>query len=243
MRTLLAIVALTGCTFPEKPGPPFGCVGDTLPSTAPDTIHVRGSVFDPVASMPVPGATETAFIIDSMPLQRFSVPTDAGGAFAADEITGGAPHPQFLNSHALGFADTNAYPATPVANNVDVAIIQFLQNGEVDEIDELAMAAQLSPLSTTETYMIVSVVDCNDNAVEGATISVTPMTADVHVTYFANGQPDRTATHTDEKIGSAFVTGVTEGAVTVTASFESIPFRSHDVTTKRDALTFTEVSP
>jgi hypothetical protein len=240
MRTAVALVALAGCSFPTK-GTPFGCVGHDLPTTAPDMIHVRGSVFDPLANVPVAGAAVSGFVIASdTVIQTINVTTDADGLFTASEMTGGAPHTQFIRSRADGYLDTVAYAAVPVASDVDLPLRQFSQPA----LDALASITGLT-LDPAKALLIVSVVNCNDEPVAGATVTVTTSNPSdvVEVTYFVEAEPSRTATTTDDQLGAALVTGLSPGPVTVHASFGTTPFRTHDVTTTLGALTFAEISP
>src|SRR5262245_21171655 len=82
------VLALAGCTFPTRPGPPLACVGEPLPTTAPIEIRVRGTIMDPLE--PISGARETGFafdrpITDPTPLayDTFHEMTDSKGEFAA----------------------------------------------------------------------------------------------------------------------------------------------------------------
>jgi hypothetical protein len=238
MRRWILSVALVGCSFPTKPGPPFGCIGDTLPTRAPATIQIRGQVFDPFGNAPVSGAIETGFVIGPTPLKTFSVTTDDAGVFMASEMTGGAPHAQFLQSHVAGYLDTFAYPALPVAGDVDVSLLQLDQA----QLGEIACGGCPDP-DLAKAYMIVSVVNCNGDAVAGATVAVTPASAGMNVIYFAHGLPDPSARVTDETTGAAFVSGLSPGSVTVKATFGTTPYHDHDVTALAGTLTLTEVSP
>jgi hypothetical protein len=225
-------IALAGCSFPTKPGPPFGCVGDELPTKAPDIVHMRGTIIDPVRDRLLAGATVTGFVVGTaMPLQTFSVQTDANGKFVGSEMTGGAPHEQFVKSEFSAYLDTYGYPPGPVAADFDTPLQQIDQM----ELGELAAAGGLT-LDPTKAFMFVVVVDCNDNAVSDATVAVTtPVSGDpIQVTYIA--------THTDGT-GAAFVTGLTPGTATLHATLGDTPFRSHDVTTTMGALTIGEISP
>lgn len=241
MRTCVLCFALAACSFPTKPGPPFGCVGDDLPDIAPDTIHVRGTVIDPFRDRLLSGATETGFVIASPdPLRTFTETTDSAGSFTASEMTGGAPHAQFIQSRAAGYLDTFGYPALPVAGDITATLQQIDQ----EELGELASAGGLT-LDPAKAFLIASVVNCNDDAVAGAKLTVTTSNPSdvIEVTYFANGMPDRTARQTDAATGAAFVTGLTPGVANLHASFGTTPYRDHGVTTKLGALTLTEISP
>jgi hypothetical protein len=238
MRAILCI-ALAGCSFPTKPGPPFGCVGDEIPDKAPQTVHLRGTVIDPVRDRLLSGATVTGFVIASTPLQTFSVTTDANGRFVGGEMTGGASHEQFVESDFPNYLPTFGFPPGPVAADIDTALQQI----DEMELGELAAAGQLT-LDPTKAFMFAVVVDCNDDGVAGATVTVTtPVTSDpIKVTYIGGGMPNADATHTDET-GAAFVTGLTPGIATLHATLGDTPFRSHDVTTTMGALTIGEISP
>lgn len=254
MRSIAVTLALAGCTFPTKPGDPFACVGESLPTTAPNRIDIRGIVFDPLglsdggATMdigaPVARASETLFVIgQSGSVLRGTWTTKDDGTFTASELTGGGAQRVFIQSRANGYLDTFSYPPLPLAYSIDVIVVQVRQ----EELASLVAAGILRPIEPMKAFMIVSVVDCNDNPVEGATINVSD--SGVHdqahpivKTYFAKGTPDASATKTDALTGSAFVSGLVPGAVTLRASLGTIPFKENKVTVVVDALTIAEVS-
>jgi hypothetical protein len=240
MRTTALLVVLAGCSFPTKPGPPFSCNGEGLPTQRPpDTIHIRGAVADPQQHIMLPDATETGFLIASSPLQTFTAHTDSTGSFMGSMTTEGSTYLQFIQSHIDGYLDTFAYSALPVADDIYVPVQQFTQEG----FGELAVAGGLPP-SSLAAPMIVSVVDCNDDAVAGATLTVTqeqnPM---VQVIYFSGLLPDPNRHETDSNTAAAVVAGLNPGPVHVSATFRAIRYFPHDVAATLGAMTFTEVSP
>jgi hypothetical protein len=259
MRGIAVIIVLAGCTFPTKPGDPFACVGQSLPTTAPSRVDIRGIVVDPIGAQgdgtpgaattdlgtPVAAASETLFVIGpSGSIPRGTWTTKDDGTFTASEATGGGVQRVFIQSQADGYLDSFSYPPLPLAYSIDVLVFQ----ARLGLVPALVNAGYLRPIEPMTAFMIASVVDCNDNPVEGATIDV--IDSGVHdqnhpivKTYFANVRPDPSATQTDSLTGSAFVSGLVPGAVTVRASLGTIPFKENKVTVAVDALTIAEVSP
>lgn len=240
MRTAALLVVLAGCSFPTKPGPPFSCAGEGLPMRAQDPLHIRGSVVDPVPTdHPLPGASVTGFVIGTAsPVRSITATTDSSGSFAESMTTNGVANLQFIQSHIDGYLDTFAYSPLPVASDIYVALQQFTG----DEIGGIAVAVGLPPPLTTP--LIVAVVDCNDEAVPGATVNVTQdQNSMVQVIYFNGDLPDPTHHETDSHTGAALVVGLNPGPVHVSATLGTIRYFAHDVTATSGAMTITEVSP
>src|SRR5262249_20333252 len=151
-------------------------------------INVRGSVVDPVpTNRPLPGVAVTGFVIEpASPVPSITGTTDSSGSFAKSMTTLGVAYLQFIQSHIEGYLDTFAYSALPVASDTYVALQQF----SADALGDIAMGAGLDPASLTMP-MIVSVVDCNDDPVAGATVTVTQDQNNmVQVIYFNGLRPD-----------------------------------------------------
>jgi hypothetical protein len=244
MRTGALLIVLAGCSIPQRA--PFDCVGVVLPPQVPATIHVHGNVLDYVKRVPISGATETPFVIlgGGPPVQRFpGDTTNSEGLFHWDEpVAMEAPFEHYIQSQVAGYHDTFFYTALPVASDLFVTLGQFDQQG----LESLAGSCLPMPCSpnTLTAPVFVSVVDCNDDAVGGATVTVTQASNDtVQVIYLKGDVPDRGAHQTDTARGTALVTGLVQGSATVRATFEDIPYKPHDVTVTTGAVTFTEVSP
>jgi hypothetical protein len=265
MRTWWPLLALAGCSFPTRPGPPFACAGAALPTTAPDPVQIHGNVSDPVRSRPLSGAMVNGHlfnkaITDPSPggMDTFQTVTDSDGDFQSIEPTGETPHMGFVLSRQVDYLDTYAYPARPIASDFNVSFFQFagLELGGLlclgcPRIGELCQACPQSPADPAPApdpsvaHLIVSVVDCNDNAVAGATVTVTRTgTGSASpVVYFKNDTLDPDATSTDEKRGSAVVTGLPAGLITIHASVDSAQFLDNTVLVTPNAVTFAEISP
>lgn len=227
MRHAVIAFALVGCTFPTKPGDPFACSGTPLPTTAPDTISITLRVLDPLTVQPL-AAHITAVSAGVTLLDN--VPTDPGGVLTQTIMTGGGPHDVFVQSTVgAPYVDSFAYPPVPVANDIDTPIQQF-------------KGAQLVQLGVTDGMtpaMIVSVIDCNGEPVEGATVTV----SGASVLYITKGMPDPTV-HATDSTGVAFVLGLTdETPRMVSASLTGVEFISHSVTPHTSSMTIAQISP
>ena len=243
MRALGVALVFAGCSFPTKPGPPLGCIGDKPPSTAPDMIQIRGRVRPAFADQPLPGAAVTGFVIganNGVPI--FTAVTDSTGSFMASVSTGGSPHSAYILSHlAPDYLDTYTYPALPVANDIIVDVQQFSQM----QIDNAVSSGSLPAITPGTAMMAVSIVDCNADPITGATLTVVPSSpSNFRVTYFRGGMLDPDPNlHMTDMTGTALVTGLAPGNVTVDATMGTIPFQEHVVKVTAGAMTLTEVSP
>jgi len=244
-----AAAATTGCSFPTKPGPPFACVGEKLPITAPDTIQVRGTVVDPFQNAPVVGASVTAYVTDTGttgPTKTFMKTTDATGIFIGSQMTLGTPHTEYITSEAAGYLETIAYPAVPIADDVNVELQQFVQTNiqglmGCEVCQTMPSASICAHCGPDENYLIAAVVDCNDAAVGGATVTI-PGQNGYLVGYLNSKGLSFSASATDPATGAALVVGLT-GTVTIHATLGSTPYRDNKVTLTPGAMTFAEISP
>jgi hypothetical protein len=266
MRIWWPLLALAGCSFPTRPGEPFACAGAPVPETAPAVVQIRGKVYDYVVNVPVPGAMEFVHQF-SEPITMSSTVdattgrtmTDDAGNFTATPATGNRAHDGYILSQHPDYLDTYAYPARPLASDLGVSFFQFSGVG----LGSLlctgcplvgdSICAKCSNSATTNppppdsslTHLIVSVVDCNDDPVPGATVTVTGAgTGSASpVVYIKSDGLDKVATATELPTGSALVSGLPAGLVTIEAHLGSVPFVPNIVRVTPNAMTAVEVSP
>ena len=225
MRAILVLCA--GCALPAQKVNPLACANDPAPTTAPASVAITGSIADPYQGAPVAGATV------ALQPSGFTTTTSATGQFSGTVMTGGMPSASFLKVTGPGYVDTYFYPAAPLAADLDVTLQLLL----TQELVAIGSASGL-PLGSNSEQLVVSVVDCQDDAVGNATI-----TSAGDVIYFANDKPDPTATSTDALTGAALVVGITGSDAALSANADGIMFRNHSVGTMPGTLTETEIRP
>jgi hypothetical protein len=215
------LVALASCAIPDDHYAAFQCAPP--PSPAPAEVTVTGTIVNAFQSLaPVEGVAVTV-----MPSGATKM-TDANGQFTATVSTTGSP--SFALSET-GFLPTVYVPATSLTGDLAFKAELFLEA----DLAELAGSA----VGSDTEQMIVSVVDCMDDAVGGATI-----TADSGaVVYFQGVNPTGSATMTDELSGAAIVIGITGSNTTVGASRSDVTFGPNMVGTMPGVMIETEVAP
>jgi hypothetical protein len=248
MRTSALLIVLAGCSIP--PRNPFDCVGVAPPgqgTQVPANILVHGTVLDGFnGKRPLSNATESEFYIIGSPGTALgpmlSDTTDSAGSFHWTEPMEIVAHKQLIWSQKGGYADAYFYPALPVASDLYVQFAQFTV-GDFMSLASLSSMLGL-PLDSLDAPLIVSAVDCNDDAVAGATVTVTQASNDkVQVIYFDGDMPNPSLQETALPLGAALVAGLVEGPATVSATFGSTKYIPNDVKVTQGAVTFTEVSP
>ncbi|HWZ27211.1 MAG TPA: carboxypeptidase-like regulatory domain-containing protein [Gemmatimonadales bacterium] len=220
--TLLCLVTLVAaCKSSTAPGNsgPYACEGQALPTTAPSTITVSGTVAD-FSSSGVAGArvdafkTGTAGSIDS-------ATTDAQGHFALTVPTGGVPLDGFIKASKTGYLDTYAYPSAPLPASTSITLTVITSS----QLNTFASLAGATPIAGNGS-LAIRPVDCTEAVATGATVSTSPP---------ATPYPDGN--------GNFFEFNLAPGSVTVSAKYQSHTFRSHPVVAFADAVTITIIAP
>ena len=205
-----------------------------MPTTAPATITLSGSVLSSGGLLSGAGATVTVF--DTIGTNVGMGTTDSSGTFQFQLTTGGKP----LDCHALvtlpDQLDTYWYPAKPLSANAYASGIVTLS---WSEIVNMLPAAHLQA-DSTKTQIFVGVVDCGGRRIAGATVGAMP--ASGTVLYVINTQIDPTATSTDE-FGLALLANAVPGDLTISATLGTTIFRSIHVTAVSGTLVRSEVGP
>lgn len=240
---IAAMLASTGaCSIPEKQlvtgdapqGLPYACFGQPLPTTANAKVTISGTVADPFSGNPLANASVEAFLVGST-APIFMTNTDASGAFTHDQGTGGVPRDTYLRVSLNGYLDTYYYPAVPVAADLRLNI-EALTSMDLATIGNV-VGITIDP---TKANFVVSVVDCNDNPISGATVSTVPAGT---VRYFVNFTPSPTAVATDASTGAAIVANVPVSNTTINATVDGKTLRSHNLDSVAGALMLTEIQP
>jgi hypothetical protein len=238
--TAAAIAGLTACSVPEKhlvdgSGDPFGCLGAALPSMAQNPITIDGSLIDPFIPLAVAGASVEGFLVGTT-ASIFTVTSDANGEFSRKQGSGGVPRSVFLRASPNGYLPSYFFPAVPVSDHT-IAAIQMLTAMELATIASVAETGDLDP---AKANLFVSVIDCNGNAVAGATVATTPPGT---VRYFANKFPSPTSIATDAITGSAVIANIPISHTTISATVNGMTLRSSAFDGVAGALMQAEIQP
>lgn len=212
----------------------FGCVNDTLPTTAASLVTVNGAIrANALAPGPVSNAIVTAFRVgapDTIAIDTSNTPGD----YAVSITTGGTPVNGYLRVTHSGQLDTYAYPSRPLVANLTTNVLMPTQN----ELDFLGAAVGVTQ-SGSNGFIGVVVKDCFGATVAGATVSTIPAGT---VRYNAGSTPSGSATSTSSD-GVAYVFNVPAGDVTVRANGGGETLRQHVVTARAGTVTLTEIQP
>jgi hypothetical protein len=238
--TLAVTASAAACSIPEKTlvaasADRFACLGQALPSTAIDPVTIRGTLTDPFHGHPVAGAAVEGFIVGT-PSAIFTTTSDASGGFSREQGFGGMPRSAYLRASSNGYAPSYYYPAVPITGDIDLPI-QMLMPADIATI---AMIAGIDALDPTKVDLLVSVIDCNGNAVEGATVSTNPPGT---VRYFAAATPSPTAIATDALTGSAMIANIPVSNTTINATVNGKTLRSHTFDGVAGALMQIDIQP
>lgn len=233
---LILVAAACGDDGGTGPTGDFACLGDPLPTTAPDPITVSGLVrANFLTPAGLPDAQVVAFTAAAAELGLDS--TDAGGQYSLSVATGGTPLNGYIRVTKVGatpYVPTYAYPAVPLAANA----VQNMLVPTTGEIDLLEFTTGVTQQGGNGFIGIV-VVDCAGDPIQGATVSTSPA-GTYRYNVGTTPSPNATSTAAD---GVAYVFNVTAGDVIVNAIGGGHPLRAHTVNARADAVTLTEVAP
>jgi hypothetical protein len=225
---------LAACSDSSSPDTRFACLGDPLPTTAPNPINVIGQIKGPALS---PNALSGVEILASTGTDTLAADTsNTPGFYALTIPTGGTPVNGFLKLTKSGYLPTSAYPSRPLAADTVTNVLMITSS----DFGLLSGAVQVTQ-TAGNGFIGVVVKDCNGNPLAGATVSVSPVGSS-SVRYNSGSTPSSSATSTSAD-GVAYVFNVTAGNATVQASAGGHTLRQHIVNARADAITLTEIQP
>lgn len=213
---------------------PYACLGDPLPTTAPTTITVTGTVTQGVISpAPSADAAVTAYRTgNASPLATTT--TAANGTFTLTISTGGTPVDGYLQIAKTGYITTFAYPPAPLAANATESPIIVTTT----EFNGLSQAAGVTQ-DGQKGFIAVVAENCDGAAISGATVSTNPAGT---YKYNAGGLPSNSATSTSTD-GIAYVFNVGPGDVIVQAQGGGHTLRAHTVAAGTTGIVLTAITP
>lgn len=221
----------------------FACLGDPLPTNAPTTITVSGTVsqLSTAGSSPVAKATVDFRKVSND--QSIGSTTSANdGSFTKNLSTGGSPLDDYILAtppNNASLLNTRVYPPAPQANDASGVPVEMVSGQTLGFGYSFVTGGQQTAGTGT---IIIDVVDCNGNPVSGATVSASPSTGTT-IAYNAMGFPSNmaTATNTD---GIAYIFNAPAGDVTVNANVPGVgTLRGHAVKSVTNTVTETEIEP
>lgn len=220
MRSLIAAVALavvvaTGaCWFPDKgfvpsdapPSPDarpgrFDCHNVGTPPVAQPQVTISGVVQIAQMGSPLGGASVALFASGAL-VQTIKVPATGpdAGTFKFQLATAGAPTDIHLLVTDNNYLTTIFYPAESVTKDIVINPQMF----DTTIADYVASKMGITLDLTHKVQLLIGAVDCQENALGGATVTVSPQGDPVH--YFVDSPgptPDSMASVTDSATGAA----------------------------------------
>jgi hypothetical protein len=213
----------------------FACLGDPLPTMADPMIDLAGDVtgFDGAMSSMVQGTKIELFKNNVLALTTTS---GAMGKFAfVDVPTNNMPVDGYLHATDPKYLDTYVYPPYPITKDTPNARILLVSPSTLDLLPVLGLPTQ----DPQKAFIGVLVVDCDGNAVQGATVTTNPAGT---VKYGMGQLPSNTATSTGVD-GLAYVFNVPAGSVEVDAVAGPNDLRQHSIDARAGVITTTIVAP
>lgn len=164
-----------------------------------------------------------------------STTSGADGAYSITLETGGSPLNGYLRGTSAGRLDTYLYPPRPLAADRPGATMLIISQSTLDLLGLLVGTEQ----DPAKGFVGVIVIDANNTAVSGATVSITPA-GSARVLYAVDGLPDADAVATDAS-GTVFVANTNVGEVSVDATMGATDFFAHAVNARAGVITTTAV--
>lgn len=231
----LLVCVLAACTYPEKQfAGPFTCVGAPPPTSAEMLVTLQGTAVDPSTLSPLADVMITLQDRNMSPIS--SLTTDASGGFSFMLNTNGTPvDGVYLAASASGRVDTFHAPSRPVTEDLTIpfAVLSTMQSSS------LALGALGMPFTAGTGAVFVTVADCNDRPIAGATVASSPAAT---VRYFDGIQPSMSATATDAG-GVTLIANIPPGKVTLTVTLGERTFPARSFTVVADSFIQTHIQP
>jgi hypothetical protein len=230
-------------SIPDAAGQPdampadLSCLGNPVPADATATVTLSGTVvsISPAGQDPVEGAIVELRRASNDRILDDNKPdgTPADGSYSVTARTRGTPLQAYLHSTADGLVTSRLYPPVPVFLDVPMVPLPMF--------DPLVVAFLSPDQEADKGIILMLVLDCAGNPIQGATVTSTPEAGDI-IYSDDSGIPDQSATSTGAA-GTAFLVNVPAGTVTVNATAMGESLLGHDVASVPDEVTTTVVIP
>jgi hypothetical protein len=230
---VLAMVVATGaCWYPDKnylpadtplvpdaPPGPYDCHNVGTPAPEQPTVTISGVVQIAQMGTALGGASVELFEGDA-PVQTIVTPTTGKdmGAFSFQLATVGRPADIHLRVTDNNYITTLYYPAEFVTKNI--VILPQMFNTAIAGYVAMKMGITLD--MTNKVQFLIGAVDCQENALGGVTVMVSPQGDKVH--YFVdnpNPMPDPNANVTDSATGAGVAANLPPQFINVSATYPS----------------------
>jgi hypothetical protein len=201
----------------------LGCLGDPIPNPTAATVTVSGDVvtISGGSQAAVEDALITGYGSDDQPLAGATDTSDAQGNWSITASVGNEPLDAYVRATHAEYMDTYLYPPTSLYEDLTGASVIMLNSGTLGLLELLGLSQD-----DDKGVLLVAVLDCDGNPVEGASVTTTPAAG--QTAYLENGAPSTTATATDSS-GAAMLFNVPAGDVEVDATVMGMSLRAHTV--------------
>jgi hypothetical protein len=227
--------------------PDFSCMGNAAPTDAPAQVTITGggapaqmfyATTDVMVSLQPPSLT-TVPVADAkvagfrrgVVAQQGMATTNATGDWSF-MMAGVTAIDGYFAATKTGHRDFRLYPPSPIAMDTTSLPLLLLNTGTFDLLVSFSQKTQTADNGTVGLF----VVDCANIPIAGATISVkqgsTEYADDAHVYDGSQFQA-----------GLYFIFDVPPGETTVTATFNGMPLRAHDIDVEAATTSTTAVRP
>lgn len=235
MRCTPLVLSVAACTYPEKQFA-YSCFGAPPPTTADLFVRLQGDTIDPLERKPLAGVM-VSFLDRNMSTIDGPITTDVNGGFAFTLPTNGTPvDGLYFAATASDRIPTFLALSRPVTQDdltIEYAVLSTMQASSV------AVGALGMPFTQGSGSVFVTVRDCNDQPISGATVASVPAGT---VRYFDAVQPSMTRTATDGG-GVALVANLPPGNVTLTVTADDRTFPARTVIAVADSFIQTIIQP
>lgn len=206
---------------PDAPAYDFSCFGQPDPTTATDPITVAGTTETLSMSglQTLPDVTVEVFktgTANALDTQT----SGADGSFTSGDIaTGGVPFDGYIKGTLDGYRTSFLYPPTPPAASVTGVPLALFTD---QVLGQLAQFAGVTQDDTNNGLLFLTVTDCSNMPIQGATLSIQQGGQDVGMQFDLGALVSQAA-------GINVVFNVPDGATEITGTYGSMTFPVHTV--------------
>jgi hypothetical protein len=206
---------------PDVPAYDFSCLGQPDPTTATDPITVAGTTetLSQSGLQTLPGVTVEVFKTGTANAVDTQTSAADGSFTSGDIATGGVPFDGYVKGTLDGYRTSYLYPPSPPAASVTGVPLALF----TDQIlGQLAQFAQVTQDDTTNGLLFLTVTDCSNTPIQGATLSIQQGGQDVGTQFDLGALVSQAA-------GINVVFNVPDGATDITGSYGGMTFPMHTV--------------
>ncbi len=219
----------------------LACAGDSLPTVvASPPVVISGTVQEGSAS----GITTMTQVAHVSAHQRADDTILTEGDFTGpysltDPTNSTTPIDAYLKATSNGYIDTYVYPPAAITENLVGTPIVMIETTIFGLLPLLTGVTQ----ADGNGVLLVAVVDCEQSAVEGATVSLTPDVGELRYAG-ANGLPSMTIFPATQSPGVAYIFNVPPGEYQVNATApDGTLLRTTTVKSYADSNTTSVIAP